>query len=337
MSAIVNPARGKNLPAKSHPGAHPPTSAADVGITLSMMDTLYGTKFTEWIRDEENLNFIATIKKYVFEEALGASTDVPAANNIKQVVHVLRWMTPEWSVPSISEIILKLFYHYRLNSRTFADIVAGISAEWREEAVCELVASLLIGESSQTASQFMYNFSTSSMGPGGVHRAAAGVSLLCAEIATCLRWSETFQRYFLFSMADLFLATESAQKEELIAYMRDRLQALKPVAPATWDRRNGPHGDAPQIPLPKVPASSPAVEDEAGVEEDVLGGEGTIPLPSQGASMADEEFDAMVSAALTSLEMARRTTTSFQSFQDYTTLVMGELLRRVVEVASSNL
>ncbi|KAI8810935.1 hypothetical protein BJ742DRAFT_799265 [Cladochytrium replicatum] len=118
---------------------------SEIEHAMREMDKMHGTSFYKWIRSEENIGYICAFKRTMFEDFLNLPQELTEGLSPFAIVHAredcqcgptsgpslvgraLRWMSSEWSIPSIAELLLKLFYHLRVESRIFARLVAELA------------------------------------------------------------------------------------------------------------------------------------------------------------------------------------------------------------------
>ncbi|KAJ3203866.1 hypothetical protein HK099_001339 [Clydaea vesicula] len=147
-----------------------PNSVEELDNAMKKMDSQNGTGFFNWVKNEENIGYICTYKRDIFEENF--------ERDPKQVFIAVRWLVESWSVPSIAEFLLKMFYHWKLESKKFGALVNGICNGFQNEKnserepkkphkqfdkkkILDLLHVLLIGESSKSTSKFLLNFTKS--------------------------------------------------------------------------------------------------------------------------------------------------------------------------------
>ncbi|ORX94784.1 hypothetical protein K493DRAFT_315341 [Basidiobolus meristosporus CBS 931.73] len=159
----------------------------DVGETIRAMDQQYGTQFEIWIRNEANIDCVVFyLRKFIveFEDS-----------NSGAITRAIRWIVQEWSVQKSAELLIKLFYHWGVGHPKFVSLVSELSHDWRMPLVVDLVATLVVGESSSNTAGFIQHF-TSAWEPFMVIQ-------LCRNIATRLRWNDRYCLQFLLRYATL--------------------------------------------------------------------------------------------------------------------------------------
>ncbi|KAJ3111664.1 hypothetical protein HDU96_005478 [Phlyctochytrium bullatum] len=222
-----------------------PKTVQDVEDTMRQMDSTYGTQFTSWIRSEANVSYICTFKRHLFMQFM---QEEPA-----RVATVLRWLTKDWSLPTIAELILKLvrflssqdstrscklnvpqnnqFYGMRIDSGIFADMVHAITIDWPRERQLDLINIVLIGENPGMSARFFHNF-TQGVSFVPEHPEYPKIPWLVfekceflASASTTLRWTQAFTKQFLIEYAKLTILDETAKKvvvEEIDEAFTDR-------------------------------------------------------------------------------------------------------------------
>ncbi|KAJ3121328.1 hypothetical protein HK100_012432 [Physocladia obscura] len=212
-----------------------PQSAGDVDAAMKEMDEKHSTSFYSWIKSESNIGYVTTYKRSLFDSAM--------KQDPQTLVFVLQWLTAGWSVASTAEIFLKLFYSYRIESRKFAHLLAGVTSTWTQSQTEDIVNVLLIGENAVAAAQFMRYFTE---GTGAVSRvkdaetASGVISLkkwknadavqLVRATALILRWNDVF---IVIEIASL-LFKEPFKKSTIIGSiyeMYENIDYVKPVFP----------------------------------------------------------------------------------------------------------
>ncbi|KAJ3124341.1 hypothetical protein HK101_006144, partial [Irineochytrium annulatum] len=166
------------------------------------MDRLYGTSFINWIRSESNIGYICSFKKDLFEHYERTSPE--------SIPRVMTWLTSDWSIASVAEIMLKLFYGYRIASIKFTRLLAQITATWSRLRQRELVNILLIGEPAPITARFIRNLTRhhSIDAPAWPRGDVADLFKSCAIV---LRWNEQFMRETVIELANLLIHGAEAQ------------------------------------------------------------------------------------------------------------------------------
>ncbi len=98
-------------------------SVESVDLAMRLMDQRHHTQFYAWIKDEQNVDYIAFYCKRIVKDY-----DIPA------VARGFQWMFQEWSVNAIAGLLIKIFYENGLDDERFAGLVCALCAErsWQE-------------------------------------------------------------------------------------------------------------------------------------------------------------------------------------------------------------
>ena len=172
-----------------------PTSVAEIDQVMNEMDSRFSTSFQHWITSPDNIGYLSTFKKSLFEDQWNKG-------NCSQTANAVNWICKDWSIGATAELILKLFYSWRLDSEDFAKVVSLITQNWIEDRREELVDIILIGESAWTTAKFVSNLTHNWM--------TDDTRKLCRNLFLCMNWSEEFLCDFVFEYASLNL-TEKTQ------------------------------------------------------------------------------------------------------------------------------
>ena len=158
------------------------------------MDEKYNTQFHSWVRSEANVDFVAFYLRRIL-----ADYDMPDYPDKKAVSRAIRWLTEGWTVQRIAELLIKLFYHWSLDSEKFAMLVSDLVKNWDlQPFTIDLIVTLVVGERSIKAARFVYNLTKTWDDP-------AGITELVSCISSRLRWTERYHRHFILH----FLNTSS--------------------------------------------------------------------------------------------------------------------------------
>ncbi|KAJ3220033.1 hypothetical protein HDU67_007766 [Dinochytrium kinnereticum] len=186
-----------------------PKSVEDVRVAMSTMDKTYTTRFSEWVRSENNVSYICTFKKELFNEFLKEDVII--------VCNAIRWLTADWGVASVAELLLKLFYPYRIESRIFANIVQAISVDWSRTRQLDLFNILLIGENASTMAQFFFHI-TEGISLGEQYPDYPKIPWMLHDkidfLQSCsntLRWTSSFSEEFLINITNLAVSNEKSR------------------------------------------------------------------------------------------------------------------------------
>ncbi|KAJ3367505.1 hypothetical protein HDU91_001365 [Kappamyces sp. JEL0680] len=123
-----------------------PSSVEQVAETMKEMDRQNKTSFSSWIRSESNISYLCTFKGPMILEYIDQD---PAS-----AMFALEWIIDGWSVESVAELVLKLFYAYRISSDVFSQRLFALVHAWPNEKLAELLPIILIGESVVVVSNF---------------------------------------------------------------------------------------------------------------------------------------------------------------------------------------
>ena len=130
-----------------------PQNVKELDEIMTTMDKNNGTSFKHWIQSMENISYICTFKRDFFENYFQSSPQT--------VIVVIQWLSLNWTVPSIAEFVLKMFYHWKLESPQFGALLNGLVEDWTRKRTFDLLHVLLIGESPKSIATFIRNFTTS--------------------------------------------------------------------------------------------------------------------------------------------------------------------------------
>ncbi|KAK9708096.1 hypothetical protein K7432_009829 [Basidiobolus ranarum] len=176
-----------------------PDSEVDVGRTIRAMDEQYGTQFETWIRNENNIDCVVFyLRKFILEFE---------DTNPSAISRAVKWIVEGWSVHKSAELLIKLLYHWGIGHAKFVSLVSELSQNWRMPLVVDLVATLVIGETSSNASSFIHHF-TQTWEPFMIIQ-------LCRNVATRLRWNDRYCHQFLLRYASLTYPEGPTQREML--------------------------------------------------------------------------------------------------------------------------
>ncbi|KAJ3261525.1 hypothetical protein HK103_005363 [Boothiomyces macroporosus] len=185
------------------------TSVQDVEATMAQMDKQNKTSFTKWVKSENNLNYICTFKAELIKDFI--------EKDFESSIHALEWMTDGWSLESVSELILKLFYTKRISSAIFCRIVWGLAHSWELEKINDLLPVILVGESLSIIAAFVGNWvNISTMGSDNIAELVVG--LACA-----FRWDIDQLEEFLLSLC-AFICSDSVLQRSLCLIVHEELE-----------------------------------------------------------------------------------------------------------------
>lgn len=225
-----------------------PQSMDQVESVMNEMDKVNGTQFKGWIKNEDNIGYLCTFKRSLFEENWETQ---PAS-----VFNVLYWLVDGWNIASVAEFMLKMFYHWKLDSVKFGVLVNGLTKglykttgtagllgkPWEDEKIYDLLHVLLIGESPKACAKFIKNFTT------GVDInvmmeiktnevittrtwSREDVLDLVKNVSFYLHWDESFMRAFLMEYTTLMIPDDTIRQQSVLAEIQSRF--LSPRPPVT--------------------------------------------------------------------------------------------------------
>ncbi|KAI8617556.1 hypothetical protein BC830DRAFT_1166922 [Chytriomyces sp. MP71] len=294
-----------------------PTSVADVDEAMKEMDRIHETTFKAWIQSEANIGYVCTYKRALFDRYMKEDRQTLAL--------VLRWMSLDWSMASFAEMMLKLFYKHKVESRKFTHLLAAVAADWSPEKKAEAANVLLIGETATSTAKFVKHylegFKDEKMDAIQVKIATKEEILaLVTTVATLLRWNDVFMMDFITEYASL-LFTDPVQRAVTIVKVLQRFESLaEKETPAT---------------IVKSVSRTPSERTLNGEEEDVLSDDS---MESTDVTEENEEIRRQVAEMM-------RPKSRFRTFRESIALgmkVFAEVLEaaeaeRNVEVASDKL
>eukprot|EP00842_Homolaphlyctis_polyrhiza_P006683 jgi/Hompol1/7015/HPOL_005159-RA len=200
----------------------PPNSAEEVSAAMREMDRRHGTSFESWIKNEKNIGYLCTFKRSLFEEF--------SKKDPQRLIHALNWITSDWSTASTAELILKLFYHLRIDSPEFCRILAGVTQHWSLEDLCSLLHILLIGESCHVVVAFIRFFTDQD----GACQRLSGMEIsidkvwsttervaLFRDLASGLIWKDEFLQSFLIDYTRTCVEDPVKQRGLMLTIYRD--------------------------------------------------------------------------------------------------------------------
>ncbi|KAL5039974.1 hypothetical protein RTP6_007060 [Batrachochytrium dendrobatidis] len=206
----------------------PPNSVQEVANSVQSMDKRFGTTFESWIKSEKNISYICTFKRSLFDRYI--KTDP------QQTIYALKWMIEGWSIASVSEVVLKLYYAMKIDSPEFGRIVGAVVDEWN---IPEIIG--------QTSIKSTLNVSVKRD-----WRSSDRVQLV-REVATTLRWKTTFLQSFLACYVSQCISDSDRQKGIMDSVIQefDDLQAI-----ATFNQFARQLACNANISLDKIPTSN---------------------------------------------------------------------------------
>lgn len=218
--------RVKSPAPASHTESKKPQTVEEIDEVMRCMDKKYQTSFYTWIKSEANIAYVCTYKRDLFDQY--------GKDDSATVVRVLKWLTEGWSISSTAEIILKLFYSCKIESRRFSRILAGISEDWEQLRKEEIVNVLLVGENPSSTAKFIKHFTE------GNPQLSEGkeednlvlsvwdkgdILKLVRSVATVLRWNDVYMMDFLIEYAKLVL-TQPIQRAAMVTHILEKFESL---------------------------------------------------------------------------------------------------------------
>ena len=185
-----------------------PKSVEDVRYAMNEMDRINKTTFSQWIRSEKNLLYLCSYKGDLIQEYLD--------QDAQSAMHALEWIIEEWSVESVAELTLKLFYAQRINSENFAKRLYGLVHSWSAEKLVELLPILLIGESAEVCCDFFANFYLVS------GYSTVKMIELVLPIAHGFKWNAEQLKSFLLQTI-IHVVSDSATHRSMIMVVHDEI------------------------------------------------------------------------------------------------------------------
>lgn len=156
----------------------------DVDFSVRIMDLKYNTSFYEWIRNADNVDFIAHhLKRIVMDHPT------------EKVSLGLRWLISDWSVSAIASLLIKIYYEHGLNDQRFTSVVSDLCNGTPWIQVIDLLATLIIGEDPSMTAKFIYAV-TDTWQPATI------VDLMLA-VSGRSRWKNEFMESFIAHYASL--------------------------------------------------------------------------------------------------------------------------------------
>ncbi|KAI8909621.1 hypothetical protein EDD86DRAFT_205889 [Gorgonomyces haynaldii] len=176
---------------------------------MAQMDQLYKTSFSEWVRSEDNINYVCTMKGNMIREAL--------LDDREACIYGLRWMSANYSVPSFAEMMLKLFYSMGMASSRFVSILHDLTVDWQHEKIIDLLSVILVGEKPVSVSNFVKHWIYYS----GWKRDDMAELLLSLKEA--MRWNQSYCKELLTELVFLLIRNGVAQRS-LMMVIEDELK-----------------------------------------------------------------------------------------------------------------
>jgi len=127
-----------------------PSTVQDIEDAIRSMDKRFKTSFYRWIRSEENIAYMCTTHASLFEEYWKTDPTL--------VIRALKWLTQDWSIPGTAELVIKLFYHWKIDSSKFIFLIAATFDHWPLKRLISLLNVLLIGDPPKVVARFLFQF-----------------------------------------------------------------------------------------------------------------------------------------------------------------------------------
>ena len=142
----------KNLPFKFHSDINEQEmlSDKDCDLAIRLMDQRYSTRFHAWIKNEKNIDHIVQHLKPMIAEF-----------NMDSTARAYRWMFEGWSVNSMANLLIKMYYEKGLGDLVFSELVSLILHDRESQMQVDLLATLMIGEEANVNATFLFNLMTS--------------------------------------------------------------------------------------------------------------------------------------------------------------------------------
>lgn len=134
----------------ANPPIKKPKSKTDVQVAMAQMDDINKTGFTKWIKAETNVSYLCSYKGPLILEYV--------QQDLKSAMLALEWLIEGWSVESVAELVLKLFYSCNISSVEFAERLYLLIQSWDLVETASLIPILLIGEPVSVCSSFFSNW-----------------------------------------------------------------------------------------------------------------------------------------------------------------------------------
>lgn len=243
----------KYIPSTMNVQVQRPKNADELNKTMEDMDKINGTTFRNWILSEENIGYVCTFKRHLWENNWEESPE--------SVIVVMQFLVKygKWSVPSTAECILKMFIHFGIDSPRFGAIVNGIvkglnspdSLEpsqrqedgWTKREISDLVYILLIDNTPKECATFLRHLSsryTLTKGWNGVSDPMEGdasntkswsrqeILDVFQGVSHRAQWTEAFRRELLLEYSTLAIS-DAKKRREFDRDIRFKSASMLPV------------------------------------------------------------------------------------------------------------
>jgi hypothetical protein len=193
-----------------NPSINKPKSKGDVALAMERMDSNNKTGFSKWIKAESNVSYLCSFKGSLILEYV--------EEDQKSAMHALEWLIEGWSIESVAELVLKLFYSCGISSRVFSERLFALIHSWDNLEVAGLIPILLIGESISVCSSFFSHWYIVS-GWG-----ANEMAEIVVPIAEGFNWDSIQLPEFLLGTVYL-LVDDSIVKQSMMMVIKDEFKS----------------------------------------------------------------------------------------------------------------
>lgn len=120
QETLTSSCHEKHVPSTMLPPAARPRNVKELNDEMERMDKVNGTSFKGWILDESNIGYVCTFKRHLWENNWETHPE--------SVFISLQFLSSygDWKVPSVAELILKMFHHWGVDSPRFGALVNGL-------------------------------------------------------------------------------------------------------------------------------------------------------------------------------------------------------------------
>jgi hypothetical protein len=229
----------KHIPSTLLQKQSPPRTYAQLNESMDAMDKSNSTSFKDWILSEENIGYVCTFKRHLWEENW--------ETNPCSVIIVMQFLHSKggWSSPSMAEMMLKMFLHWGVDSPRFGALLNGIvrgitlpeeeedkpDESWEKRQIYDLVYIILIDNSAKEAAKFLRHLTTKYTLTKGFNGTSDPLENDAPETKQWSRkqiidlfkgvsyrrqWTESFRRELLVEFVQLVISDK--QKQEHFEY-----------------------------------------------------------------------------------------------------------------------
>jgi hypothetical protein len=135
-------------------------------------------------------------------------------------MHALEWLIDGWSVESVAELALKLFYSHGIPSIKFSERLHALTHNWNVKETTSLLTILLVGESVSLVSKFFVSWFLVSR--WDVER----MSELVMPIVEGLQWESEKMCEFLAETV-LLIVNDSIVQRSMLMVVSDEMDNAK--------------------------------------------------------------------------------------------------------------